>query len=114
PRVIFVLCFCVFLLIQRPPRSTLFPYTTLFRSDVDFLVLDATNRITYTHEVDVLMQATEAVRKQGKQPPKIVFYTNTKSGEGMQDRKSTRLNSSHVKISYAVFCLKKKTKQTNR
>lgn len=52
---------------------------------VDFLVLDATNRITYTHEVDVLMQATEAVRKQGKQPPKIVFYTNTKSGEGMQE-----------------------------
>ncbi|MFB2119548.1 hypothetical protein [Parapedobacter sp. 2B3] len=52
---------------------------------VDFLVLDATNRITYTHETDVLMQAMETVRKQGKQPPKIVFYTNTKSGEGMQE-----------------------------
>src|SRR5690606_9162094 len=52
---------------------------------VDFLVLDATNRITYTHEVNVLMQAMETVRKQGKQPPKLVFYTNTKSGEAMQE-----------------------------
>src|SRR3546814_582657 len=52
---------------------------------IDFLVLDATNRITYTHEVVVLMKAMEAVRKQGKQPPKIVFYTNTASAEGMQE-----------------------------
>ncbi len=52
---------------------------------VDFLVLDATNRITYTQETDVLMQAMETVRKQGKQPPKLVFYTNTKSGDAMQE-----------------------------
>src|SRR6266498_4363543 len=83
--VLFVaICFFLFfffLMIRRPPRSTLFPYTTLFRS-----------------------------------PP-------TRHGSGPRagarwwsstDRKSTRLNSSHVRISYAVFCLKKKKKQTPR
>src|SRR5437899_9513311 len=76
-----LLSFCLFffLMIRRPPRSTLFPYTTLFRSD---------------------------------------HVGNSRSGRGLQplhfpseqDRKSTRLNSSHLGISYAVFCLKKKKK----
>src|SRR3989442_4538809 len=72
-----------FLMIRRPPRSTLFPYTTLFRSPF----LDIGRRVA---EIDVLLRAVEHRRRD-------------------RDRKSTRLNSSHVRISYAVFCLKKKT-----
>src|SRR2546430_4893055 len=79
-----------FLMIRRPPRSTLFPYTTLFRSDA-FLYLDETRAL---HPLHML------VRHEGE-----VAET---------DRKSTRLNSSHSQISYAVFCLKKKNKQTAR
>src|SRR5436309_14201415 len=77
--------FFFFLMIRRPPRSTLFPYTTLFRS---FVVADG---------------ETSGDMRQG----------NIGNGgvEQLQDRKSTRLNSSHVKISYAVFCLKKKKKK---
>ncbi|MBX3256772.1 MAG: hypothetical protein KF862_21730 [Chitinophagaceae bacterium] len=52
---------------------------------VDFLVIDATNRLTYPTQSDALMKAMEAVRKQGKHPPKIVYYTNTQSGETMQE-----------------------------
>src|SRR5438874_9914453 len=76
--------FFFFLMIRRPPRSTLFPYTTLFRS--------RTLAFQSFHLVSVLDGF-------------IVL-----PGEGHQDRKSTRLNSSHVEISYAVFCLKKKKK----
>src|SRR3712207_7132124 len=81
-------------MIRRPPRSTLFPYTTLFRSFAELRVGDveqAVNaRITYR-----LLEhgATDA-------HPLVLF--------GQPDRKSTRLNSSHANISYAVFCLKKK------
>ena len=52
---------------------------------VDLLVIDATNRLTYAKQADVLMDAMDAVRRQGKNPPKIVFYTNTSSGETMQE-----------------------------
>src|SRR5215813_14576154 len=79
-----------FLMLRRPPRSTLFPYTTLFRSatlDVGHLELPAGVVITVT--------ATQQ---------KAV-------GLQVADRKSTRLNSSHVRSSYAVFCLKKKKKK---
>src|SRR3989442_6788043 len=77
-------------MIRRPPRSTLFPYTTLFRSSVGKGGLD-----------DRRSQAIAAM------------YAGTALGPAVQegfavDRKSTRLNSSHVRISYAVFCLKKK------
>lgn len=54
-------------------------------AQVDFLILDATNRIIYSEESEVLMQAMEAIRAQGKNPPKIVYYTNTASGEAMQE-----------------------------
>src|SRR5690554_7483479 len=74
-------------MIRRPPRSTLFPYTTLFRSEA-------------VEEVAHLVQRQEG----GVAAPPV---------EVLQDRKSTRLNSSHVRISYAVFCLKKK-KSRNR
>src|SRR5436309_12619642 len=71
-------------MIRRPPRSTLFPYTTLFRSGV-------------------ILQESGDQRKVGQ--------IRLTADRARQDRKSTRLNSSHVKISYAVFCLKKKMTQ---
>src|SRR3712207_7276378 len=81
--------FFFFLMIRRPPRSTLFPYTTLFRSKVEeagLYYLLAPKRYG-GHEVDL--------------PTYVRIWTEI-------DRKSTRLNSSHANISYAVFCLKKK------
>src|SRR3989442_5101120 len=93
-----------FLMIRRPPRSTLFPYTTLFRSHTK-------NRVAWLPD------------------NKGFYYTRcpraTAAGEARfhhrlyfhhlgEDRKSTRLNSSHVRISYAVFCLKKKINQNSR
>src|ERR1039457_7369297 len=74
-----VFFFFFFLMIRRPPRSTLFPYTTLFRSD---------------YRGSLMWHEGEYVFKQD-----------------VTDRKSTRLNSSHLVISYAVFCLKKKKQQ---
>src|SRR5688572_31334187 len=74
-------------MIRRPPRSTLFPYTTLFRSDGDDRA-GAADRL-----------------RQRRQPA-------AGAGRIAADRKSTRLNSSHSQISYAVFCLKKKKKKT--
>src|SRR5437870_8989303 len=78
--------FFFFLMIRRPPRSTLFPYTTLFRS------LPLISEAKRTGAGDVLIGLVKALKT---------------------DRKSTRLNSSHVAISYAVFCLKKK-KETKK
>src|SRR5437868_9214722 len=75
-----------FLLIRRPPRSTLFPYTTLFRS-------------SKLRNYSAFMSA-----------PIFTVLRQTR----MRDRKSTRLNSSHVSISYAVFCLKKKKKKKKK
>src|SRR5438034_6990756 len=85
--------FFFFLLIRRPPRSTLFPYTTLFRS---FEALPQTVKIP---------QLRNLYTKVG------MFGMPAIPGDN-PDRKSTRLNSSHTVISYAVFCLKKKTKKT--
>src|SRR5256885_5290226 len=84
-------------MIRRPPRSTLFPYTTLFRSDSD-----ANNRWRGAAENGCpraqAWQAAEDLRCGGQ----------GSAGQRHPDRKSTRLNSSHLVISYAVFCLKKK------
>src|SRR5690349_23156741 len=76
-------------MIRRPPRSTLFPYTTLFRS-VGVAVQRPPER---THQVQAAHRSRDA---------------HVKEAALLLDRKSTRLNSSHVEISYAVFCLKKK------
>src|SRR3712207_7810883 len=92
----FVLVF--FLMIRRPPRSTLFPYTTLFRSVGGRKVLLTKLRSTYMHEIDSAVGFMEF-----NDPDKIRSAADL-------DRKSTRLNSSHANISYAVFCLKKKKK----
>src|SRR5260221_5132015 len=74
-------------MIRRPPRSTLFPYTTLFRSPADVTITILQDQAT------LVKQSINGLANQG-------------------DRKSTRLNSSHTVISYAVFCLKKKKKTT--
>src|SRR3712207_7361711 len=89
-------------MIRRPPRSTLFPYTTLFRSllavitVIVYMILNVKDRVTLGRKID----------------RNFISINNFKSGitkfAGKQDRKSTRLNSSHANISYAVFCLKKK------
>src|SRR3989475_5709746 len=88
-------------MIRRPPRSTLFPYTTLFRSNFnDYRML----RINEAPVIDVhLVKSTEPPGGIGEPGTSAVMPAVT-------DRKSTRLNSSHSQISYAVFCLKKKNK----
>src|SRR3712207_9135802 len=88
--------FFFFLMIRRPPRSTLFPYTTLFRS----------RKADHLHrgfDGDRVRHA-EAGLEERQQPPVDL--------RRLLDRKSTRLNSSHANISYAVFCLKKKKHTT--
>src|SRR3712207_6944612 len=85
-------------MIRRPPRSTLFPYTTLFRS------LDADHRLR-------LRQRRQAVEHDVGQLAGGAILALDRV-ERRQDRKSTRLNSSHANISYAVFCLKKKKTHT--
>src|SRR2546422_6905074 len=86
-------------MIRRPPRSTLFPYTTLFRSGVG------------TFSVDAILEGDEIAQAAGDSgEPAAVLVGTISSCHG--DRKSTRLNSSHGYISYAVFCLKKKKKHS--
>src|SRR5690606_41962297 len=105
----------LYLLLRRPPRSPLFPYTTLFRSDNIIrsmpLVASAAGQLYPGLGVEALRVAQGASG--------LLLRSSDASGESrgaplalmsVKDRKSTRLNSSHVKISYAVFCLKKKTK----
>src|SRR3712207_8520937 len=95
-------------MIRRPPRSTLFPYTTLFRSILLDLMMPE-------------MSGDEMLQRLREQPwgkdIKVIILTNKgeqeipESIKALKDRKSTRLNSSHANISYAVFCLKKKKQQ---
>src|SRR5438874_9021871 len=82
-------------MIRPPPRSTLFPYTTLFRSNPPTETSFAELRSHIFWSVLTLEDA-------------VGFPCDLSAGLGVEDRKSTRLNSSHVEISYAVFCLKKK------
>src|SRR3712207_8760053 len=83
-------------MIRRPPRSTLFPYTTLFRSD----------------DTDAREQLAKLLKDRGTADPSdlLLLYDKVLRADPTRaaDRKSTRLNSSHANISYAVFCLKKK------
>src|SRR3712207_8444190 len=93
-------------MIRRPPRSTLFPYTTLFRSLT--LVGDATGQ--YSDDATLAARLTDASGAPIEGASlELGFPGETAIVE--TDRKSTRLNSSHANISYAVFCLKKKTKE---
>src|SRR2546430_10388938 len=92
-------------MIRRPPRSTLFPYTTLFRSVSD----DDLERV---RSGDALARAYDLVVFSGHE--EYVTKHAYDVAERYRDRKSTRLNSSHSQISYAVFCLKKKKKPSTR
>src|SRR5690348_18217119 len=87
---------------RRPPQSTLFPYTTLFRSLACCIALDPVQR---TRRRERRAGGRTAARKAERSHPRVRLVLHGGSGE---DRKSTRLNSSHPSISYAVFCLKKK------
>src|SRR3712207_7799583 len=80
-------------MIRRPPRSTLFPYTTLFRSSITWGLLRDRGNILMTRVVTM------------EEEPRVL---ELRDADIQKDRKSTRLNSSHANISYAVFCLKKK------
>src|SRR2546430_5959226 len=97
-------------MIRRPPRSTLFPYTTLFRSErfrQCLVQIRTTNR---------RLCVAPSVREQTKHCERVlareIHLAICDRGDGELDRKSTRLNSSHSQISYAVFCLKKKKPKT--
>src|SRR5947199_2736481 len=90
-------------MLRRPPRSTLFPYTTLFRSYGNFNSGDVRGTVSGPLKGD-----TVAVGLGFGYSARDGFTKNDVTGHGL-DRKSTRLNSSHLGISYAVFCLKKKT-----
>src|SRR5690349_23651046 len=95
-------------MLHHPPRSTLFPYTTLFRSDDG--LRDALDRhLVRIADVDGFIDVR--IRQLQNPCDQVVNVAETAglSAVPEQDRKSTRLNSSHVEISYAVFCLKKKT-----
>src|SRR3712207_6870959 len=91
-------------MIRRPPRSTLFPYTTLFRSVL------TRRRALRTQPLDGGQGDNEARRRTFTLPLDLQASLARQIAHGA-DRKSTRLNSSHANISYAVFCLKKKKKQ---
>src|SRR3712207_8804590 len=99
-------------MIRRPPRSTLFPYTTLFRSDgkLYYSSYSSSQKVGFGPE-----KAGEAVKGEGPYPIwqgmdwrfTVTEYLPRAVARPWLDRKSTRLNSSHANISYAVFCLKK-------
>src|SRR5256885_5822228 len=92
-------------MIRRPPRSTLFPYTTLFRS-----IEDADDR-KRLHSISRAHAAIDEIGRQMGHHEDGLQATDEKARRSRhEDRKSTRLNSSHLVISYAVFCLKKKKK----
>src|SRR3712207_9486640 len=98
--------FYFFLMIRRPPRSTLFPYTTPFRSTSPPHPIETERQEQHT------TPATSAGTPEPHRPPSSRLSVTTRRPALMpppaRDRKSTRLNSSHANISYAVFCLKKK------
>src|SRR2546422_5354106 len=97
-------------MIRRPPRSTLFPYTTLFRSKIDPPILSklcGLRRQIAEDEPDELL-TTAVLQRRIESSLESDRRFNPALKYGSRDRKSTRLNSSHGYISYAVFCLKKK------
>src|SRR3712207_7023106 len=98
-------------MIRRPPRSTLFPYTTLFRSVAvasdGSVYVGGSARLGFNQQLFITKFDTAGT---------VLWHRvwNTPEAGGETDRKSTRLNSSHANISYAVFCLKKKSNDINR
>src|SRR5258707_3454599 len=90
-------------MIRRPPRSTLFPYTTLFRSVIR-------QKVSIPRQIHHPIETRATLARYDASTEDYTLWTNTQIP---QDRKSTRLNSSHANISYAVFCLKKKKRKIN-
>src|SRR2546430_13001560 len=95
-------------MIRRPPRSTLFPYTTLFRSDLARALAQS-----HAHHAIGLAQIEHRGAQQILESRRLRQFFPARGVQNIhrRDRKSTRLNSSHSQISYAVFCLKKKNKK---
>src|SRR5690606_41946947 len=107
--------FCFFFMIRRPPDSTLFPYTTLFRSyptqiQVAGFIGEKYHNLNINSKAKYYFDEAYDLIEKHPLPDSLKFYKgNLLFLKALIDRKSTRLNSSHVNISYAVFCLKKKT-----
>src|SRR2546421_6182735 len=97
-------------MIRRPPRSTLFPYTTLFRSKVQTLLTAELARMTREPPSDAELALAKSYLV-GSFPLRRGTTWRARARRRTGDRKSTRLNSSHDQISYAVFCLKKKKQE---
>src|SRR2546430_12096458 len=95
-------------MIRRPPRSTLFPYTTLFRSNLALLVAAGVAMWLYARQRRVTRADLTEMVDTSLMGAGFIILIIAASGAFGVDRKSTRLNSSHSQISYAVFCLKKK------
>src|SRR3712207_8735805 len=101
-------------MIRRPPRSTLFPYTTLFRSQYSMKPVEELGLLKMDflglRNLDVIEDALDIIqRSTGTRPDMATLPLD--DAKTYEDRKSTRLNSSHANISYAVFCLKKKNRK---
>src|SRR3712207_8690688 len=102
-------------MIRRPPRSTLFPYTTLFRSSLLAISTLLFDRASYRNCVCLGLILDPEGQKMSKSRGNVVDpweVLDSHGADAFRDRKSTRLNSSHANISYAVFCLKKKNNHT--
>src|SRR5690349_22764564 len=95
-------------MLRRPPRSTLFPYTTLFRSTLIFLA-----EVQGGEQPEFAGRSLQPITVPLSLAAIAAFYQFSVWLSRQRDRKSTRLNSSHVEISYAVFCLKKKKNKNN-
>src|SRR3712207_8699653 len=96
-------------MIRRPPRSTLFPYTTLFRSnDPRITGMPSITRVKVSEDLSVADVYLTIMGTPGQQSATLNAIKHSGGMMRTKDRKSTRLNSSHANISYAVFCLKKK------
>src|SRR5437667_2917212 len=91
-------------MIRRPPRSTLFPYTTLFRSQIDAILSGYFAPSAVANDPGLWVR--------GRSNLYLASFISVVTDLNDRDRKSTRLNSSHITISYAVFCLKKKKRKS--
>src|SRR2546427_6807295 len=102
-------------MIRRPPRSTLFPYTTLFRSRMEMTAGRQVGQVGWLARDRIQRLLAAELRHRADQGARVRMLGGVEQLPHRQqgaDRKSTRLNSSHSQISYAVFCLKKKNKNT--
>src|SRR5688572_31374075 len=102
-------------MVRRPPRSTLFPYTTLFRSkrDIEHRLSVSAAQLGIQAAAGVFLFTLLMITREGMETALLMGTLVAQGSGATRDRKSTRLNSSHSQISYAVFCLKKKKQGLN-